>query len=281
MYIVFDIGGTNIRMALSRDGETIETPVVRETPQEFEDGLACFADMFREVSDGATIIKTAGGVAGVFNRRRQHLYSLPHLPLWDAAGLKARLDDITNTSVFLDNDTAMVGLGEAVSGAGRGFTIVAYLTVSTGVGGARVIDGKLDVGVMNFEPGHQIIDIDGTYCPDCTAFEDGVSLGHFESLVSGASMEKRFGKSPSDIHDQSVWDEEARIIAAGLSNTILHWSPDVVVLGGGMMKSKELSIESIQDHLNSFLTIYPNHPEIIKAELGSFGGLYGALSVLR
>jgi glucokinase len=53
------------------------------------------------------------------------------------------------------------GLGEAVFGAGKGREIVVYMTISTGVGGARIVGGKIDASAMGFEPGHQIIDACG------------------------------------------------------------------------------------------------------------------------
>ena len=66
------------------------------------------------------------------------------------------------TDGYLANDSDLDGLGEATVGAGKGFNIVAYITVSTGIGGVRIVGGKIDVSTYGFEPGHQIIDADGS-----------------------------------------------------------------------------------------------------------------------
>ena len=281
MYLVFDIGGTKMRLAISPDGINLNQPVMIDTPQTFEEGMSKFEEMYKSVNQGITLKRAAGGMTGVFSRRRHELLMSPHLPEWSGHPVKNRLEEITGVEVLFENDTAMVGLGEALSGAGRGYDIVAYITISTGVGGSRIIKGRIDVSTMNFEPGHQIIDADGSMMPNAKAFEDGESLGHWESMISGTSMQDRYNMHPSQIVDEGIWKDQARYVAFGLNNVIVHWSPDVVVLGGGMMKSPGLKVEDIKTHLDTILKIYPVRPDLKKAELGDFGGLYGALKYLQ
>ncbi len=281
MYLVFDIGGTKMRLAVSPDGANLSQPVVMQTPDTFEEGMKRFEEMCNSVAQGITIKKVAGGMTGVFSRRRHELLMSPHLPKWSGNPVKHRLEQITGAEVHFENDTAMVGLGEALLGAGRGYDIVAYITISTGVGGSRIVNGKIDASTMNFEPGHQIIDADGSMMPEARAFEDGKSLGHWESMISGTALEMRYNMHPSKIVDEKVWEQQARLVAYGLNNVIVHWSPDVVVLGGGMMKSPGLRVDGIKKHLDTTLKIYPVRPDLKKAELGDFGGLYGALKYLQ
>ncbi|MFV1917705.1 MAG: ROK family protein, partial [Patescibacteria group bacterium] len=118
-------------------------------------------------------------------------------------------------------------------------------------------------------------------CPECKALEDDASLGHLEAHISGAAVEKRYGKKPYEITDDKFWDELARLLAFGLNNTIVHWSPDVVVLGGSMMKKIGIPIDRVKFHLKKILKIFPELPEIKKAELGDLGGLHGALYYLK
>jgi len=178
--------------------------------------------------------------------------------------------------VYLENDAAIVGLGEAMNGAGRGEEIIAYITVSTGIGGARIVDGKIDRNIFGFEPGHQIIDPTGMLCPMCD------SAGHLEGHVSGVALEARFNKKAYEITDPQIWEEEAKWLAYGLNNTAVYWSPSVIVLGGSMIiKSPGISIERVSHHLKKTLTIFPERPRLVKAELGDIGGLYGALEILK
>ena len=71
-------------------------------------------------------------------------------------------------------------------------------------------------------------------------------------------------------------------MAIGLNNIIVEWSPDVVVLGGSMITGDpSISIEKTENYLKEILKIFPKLPAIRKAELGDFGGLYGALAFIK
>ena len=172
----------------------------------------------------------------------------------------------------MENDTALVGLGEATSGAGLGKSIVAYITVSTGVGGVRIVDGKIDRNSFGFEPGHQVILPNGSSC-NCGG------IGHLETLVAGFYLERTYKQKPEDIKDPEVWDEVAKYLGLGLCNSIVHWSPDIVVLGGAVMKSVDL--EKVKVYLKEYLTIFPQPPDLVPAKFDADGGLYGALELLK
>lgn len=266
--ILFDIGGTKMRIAYSTDGQSFEAPQTIKTPELYDDGVKAFVDLARICSNGRPIEKIAGGIAGPFDERKSTLVGSPNLKDWIGKPLKEALQKELQAPVTLENDSAVVGLGEAVSGAGKDFGIVAYITVSTGVGGARIINGKIDEKAIGFEPGHQIMDI-----------KNGDTL---QNLVGGRALEIRTGKKPKDITDPNLWDEYAKLLAMGLNNTIVHWSPDILVLGGSMITGNPaIPVDKTENYLKDILKIYPEVPVIKKAELGDFGGLYGALQLLR
>ena len=266
--ILFDIGGTKMRIAYSEDGNTFETPHCIPTPPTYEDGVNAFLEGARACAKGRAIEKIAGGIAGPFDEKRRTLVGSPNLHDWIGKPFKETLERELQAPVRIENDSAVVGLGEAVSGAGRGFGIVAYITVSTGVGGARIINGKLDEKVVGFEPGHQIMDI-----------ANGKTL---QDLVGGRSLEMRTSKKPKEITDPVLWEEYAKMLAAGINNVIVHWSPNAVVLGGSMITGDPaIPVDATERYLREILKIYPEIPVIKKAELGDFGGLYGAMQLLR
>ncbi len=121
-------------------------------------------------------------------------------------------------------------------------------------------------------------------CAGGPARRELVEPGHLEEYISGAALERRLGKKPEDILNPVVWEELARHLAYGLNNTILHWSPDIVVLGGSMIvREVGIKIPRVRAHLAKILTIIPptEHPPIISATLGDFGGLHGALALIR
>ncbi|MBN1168666.1 ROK family protein [Candidatus Woesebacteria bacterium] len=280
MYLLFDIGGTKTRLAYSSDGEKFKDPFIFETPQDFDEGMKAFESGVEKVAGGKKIEKSSGGIRGVIDKEKSMLINDSRLKGWVGKPLKKSLQDVFGSDVFLENDTAMIGLGEAIHGAGRGFEIVAYLTISTGIGGARIVNQKIDMNSYNTEPGHQIIDADYSICRYCGTEID--QPGAFEALASGDAFEKRFGKKPEEIQpDDPIWSEVSKLIAVGVNNTVVYWSPDVVVLGGGMMRSPGIKMEVVESELKQILKIYPSHPVIKKAELGDFGGLHGALHYLR
>lgn len=274
MYILFDIGGTKMRVVSADRKKFLAEPVIVNTPKNFYDGIETLKNIINNLANGTPVEAIVGGVAGVLNPEKTGLAKSPNLGEWVGGDIKKALMETFNVPVSIENDSAFVGLGEATYGAGRNSSIVVYLTISTGVGGARIVNGVIDENALGFEPGHQIIDPDNTLCPSC----EGNDL---EAYVSGASIEKRFGKKPYDIHDEKVWDEIAKFLAYGLANTLVHWSPDIVVLGGSMMKEVGIPIPAVKKHLAEILKIFPTIPEIKKAELDDFGGLYGALSYAR
>lgn len=272
MYLLFDIGGTKMRIAVSSDGKTLGEPKIIPTMQNFDEGIQIIAQTANELSGGGKIEAAAGGLAGTLDKDRTMLISSPNIKGWITKPFKQNLENILNCPVHLENDADLAALGEAVYGAGSGKNIVAYLTISTGVGGGRVVNGKIDENSLGFEPGHQIIVPDGDPC-NCGG------KGHLGSYVSGSGLERIHGKKGEDITDEQVWNQVAKYLAVGLNNTVVHWSPDIVILGGSVMKS--IPLEKVKSYLRDYLTIFPNPPEIILSKLGDSVGLYGALKLLQ
>lgn len=276
-YILFDIGGTNMRVAYSRDRETFETPKIVPTPKDFDAGMETLRALALELSAGDTIEAAGGGVAGPLSRDRATFLNSPHLAGWSGKSIKLKMEEALGVPVFIENDTAIVGLGEAVVGAGKGYEIVAYMTVSTGVGGVRIVNQKIDVSAMGFEPGHQIFDAGGALHATSVG-GNGLDL---EGYISGTSIAERYGKKPYEITDETFWDEMAKLLAYGLNNTIVHWSPDVVVVGGSMMNKIGIPLDRVSLYLNGLLNIFPELPVLVHSALGDIGGLHGALAYVK
>jgi predicted NBD/HSP70 family sugar kinase len=275
MYLLFDIGGTKMRVSVAPDLFNFHEPAILDTPQEFDDAMALLEEKALELSRGTPLRGVCGGVAGPLDATGNFLANAPHLPKWVGKPLKRTLEAAFNAPVHIFNDCSLVGLGEATSGAGKDAEIMAYLSVSTGVGGVRIVKQTIDAAHFGFEPGHQIIHENGTICPGCGG------RGHLEAYVSGSAIERRFGKHPKEITDPAVWEELSRYLAVGVYNTILMWSPEVVVIGGSMMKEIGIPLARVEHHLSQLLTILPKPPALKLATLGDIGGLHGALHFLR
>ena len=259
-------------MAVSEDLKSFSEPKIYQTPKNYEEGISLFIKTASGLMRGKKVKAVAGGIAGPFDERKRSLIGSPQLKDWVRKPFRQKLREEFAAEVYIENDAALSGLGEAAYGAGQGARIVAYLTVSTGVGGARIVNGKIDEKTIGFEPGFQIIDADKTLCPDC----DGMHLG---AMINGRSLEKRFGKKGEEIDDQKVWEDASKFLAYGLNNIAVLWSPDVIVLGGSVMKS--IDIKKVEEHLKNILKIFPELPELKPAELGDLGGLWGAMALLK
>jgi glucokinase len=207
-------------------------------------------------------------------------------------GLAARID----MPAAIENDADAAALGEAAWGAGRGAHAFIYVTVSTGIGGGIVVDGKLYRGVDGAHPeiGHHTIDPAGPAC-FCG------SHGCWESLASGPAMVswvRHIGLPgvPQDaaLDAQAICrdaeqglpyavaavEREGTYLGIGLANLLTLFAPDVVALGGGLMQSYNLFRDRIQAAIRTNCGLVPfEKTRLVPAALGPHTGLIGAARV--
>jgi glucokinase len=274
-YVMFDIGGTKTRVVLSEDLETLGEVTSFKTPNDFDEGVKMMIEAIEKLTD-KKIDGIAGGIRGALMEDKSGIQNDGVLTKWAGKPLVGKLTEHFNTEVFLENDASIAAIGEAVFGAGKDLEIVAYHTISTGVGGARVVDGELDEASIGFEPGHQILDIDRTILGEDVS-------PTLENLVSGTGVKNRFNTEPYEIPQSDIlWEELAEYLSQGLRNTILYWSPDVIVLGGSMIiGDPRIEIDAIRRCTVNALDGLVDSPHITMAELGDSAGLYGGMAILK
>jgi fructokinase len=274
-YILFDIGGTKTRVGISADLKTIDKIASFKTPASFTDGVKKIITTISELTTDAPVAM-AGGIRGLLSDDKTGLFNDAVLDKWAGKSLVGELQKTFDVPVFLENDAAMAGVGEAVFGAGKGLDIIAYHTVSTGVGGVKIEHGAIDESSSGFEPGHQVLDIDRTILGE-------EIVPTLENLVSGTAVEQRFGVKAYDIPQSDVlWNELAEYLAQGLRNTILYWSPDAIILGGSMIiGDPAIPIDMIRKSTVEALDGFVPAPLITAAKLGDEAGLYGAMAILK
>jgi glucokinase len=265
MYILFDIGGTTTRFASSIDGETISDTKIQPTPQNLDDAILAYQKMVSELANGQKIEGMAGGVPGPLNPEKDMLVNAPNLRNWINKPLKDRFKRIADCPIYFENDTSLAALGEATRGAGHGYKIIAYLAVGTGVGGGRVVNNQIDANSIGFEPGHMII-------------KQGFDL---EQLISGSSIKSRMHQTATEIENQNFWTEFEQYLVLALNNITTLWSPDIIILGGGVILNSQISVDRIMMNLYKTLTIYPKLPKVIKASLGDHSAIEGSLVYLK
>lgn len=268
MYIVADIGGTNTRVASTRDLLGFGVPVIYPTPKKYREAISTFANVAKSLAAGDRIDGVQIGIRGVVNKEEGSI-SDEVLTDWSEKTLVHDMRVAMSTPmVNLENDVATVAMGEAHFGAGKDSQIVVYITVSTGVNGCRIVDGKIDMSRYGFETGSQYLNIEPTIT--------------FEEMVSGTTIQQQFGKHPKELgKDNPLWDELALLTAYGVHNTILHWSPDTVVLGGSMFNEIGISVDAVANHIKKMGKKFSASPKIVHSSLENLGGLWGALALLR
>jgi len=273
MHLFIDIGGTNTRITTSERSDTFSKPIKVATPQNFDEAMSTFDQQIKELTNNQTIANAVVGIPGVFDQDKGQLSSSPNLLPWINKPIAKQLTTITKSPITFVNDSDLAGLGEAAYGAGQNYNIVAYLTISTGIGGARIVKQKIDEMTYGFEPGFHIVDAGGSLCPNCH------KPSSLEDLIGGGNTKKGFNCHPKDIKDPKVWNTYAQWLAYGLNNIVALWSPEVIILGGPMMR--DISIKQVIEYTHQLVTFTPQPPDIKPAALGDDRAFYGALALVN
>ena len=191
--------------------------------------------------------------------------------------------------VAIENDADAAALAEARWRAAKCTECFIYVTVSTGIGGGIVLSGELYRGASGAHPelGHQIIDTSGPLCY-CRAH------GCWESLASGSAIVSWVNEQQPDAAVETAEEvcilaqkgdplaqravaREGYYLGLGLANLITVFTPDAIVLGGGVMKSSHLFLDRALEVVREVCTQVPaEKTQIALASLGPDTGLAGA-----
>jgi glucokinase len=290
-----DIGGTKIAAGGVTEDGTIVHRCERPTDpaRGFPDAVQRISQMLRAVEARCSARFDGIGIAcpGPLDPKSGVLGEVGTLPGWQNGNLCQDLQKDFGVAIAVENDADAAALAEAAWGSARGTESFIYLTFSTGIGGGIIIQGKLYRGVDGSHPelGHQVIDLSGPLCY-CSAH------GCWESLASGSALSASMHSLAPDRPLLSAaevcalatqGDELARecvkrlgfYLGLGLANIITLFSPQVIALGGGLMKSSQLFLEDALQTMRRTCTQVP--AEKTKITLASLAGDVGLLGAAR
>jgi fructokinase len=211
-----------------------------------------------------------------------HITTTPK-PGWAYTDVVGRLKDAFNLPIGFDTDVNGAALAEHSWGAARDVNTMVYLTVGTGIGGGAIINGNILHGLIHPEIGHMLLPHDrekDPYSGHCPFH--GSCL---EGLASGPAIEERWGMPAKELpSEHPAWKLQAYYLALGLHNLICIYSPQRIILGGGVMKRQQL-LPMIHDQVKHSLNRYINSPAILDQiesyivlpGLGAQAGVLGAL----
>ncbi|MBE9067806.1 ROK family protein [Leptolyngbya cf. ectocarpi LEGE 11479] len=203
-------------------------------------------------------------------------------PGWQQIDFAGMLKQELSAPVGFDTDVNASALGEYHWGNGQGFDTFLYLTVGTGVGGGAVVNGQLVHGLLHPEMGHIRIphDLSSDPFPGACPFHQDC----LEGLASGFAIEKRWQQKAALLPaDHPAWTLEAHYLAVGLVNFMLTFSPERIILGGGVMEQKQL-FGLIRSQVRQQMSTYLKVPKImndidsyiVPPKLGGKAGIMGA-----
>lgn len=285
--ISVDLGGTRMRGAiLSDEGELLHRDV-RPTPSD-DPSTAAFVALLRDLAaHPSKPARAIVGVPGRVDHGEGKLDYAPNLPAAWKPGLTAKaLGEGCGVPVHLVNDADLAAVGEAYFGAGKGYRDVVFVTISTGVGGGVVLGGKLLVGRRSLaEIGHTVIDREAFVRGEPSTLEElasGTALARIAKArglaAEGAEIVDRVRKG--DPLATAILDEVRTSAAIGIRNVAFAYSPEIVVVGGGLGLNDDLMFPPIRAHLERFgpagMPI-----ALARATLGDDAGLVGAAALSR
>lgn len=219
---------------------------------------------------GLKVSKIILAIASPFDIRRGKLLYPPNLP--DYRGREPKIDfKKAGITAIMFNDLELAGLGEANYGAGRGYDIVAFVSLATGAGGAFIKDGQIMRGKYNFEAGHHILNIDNPIVP-------GKAIGTFESFLSGSALRSSTKKDPATLPSGHFKKLIPRLSQA-LANVIAFWSPGIIILGGPVAERFRPFLRSVQKKLKEMVIIIPP-PRVVMGRLGDDAALAGGFAIM-
>ena len=304
LIVAVDIGGTHIRAA-AYEPESIN-PIAHQRTRSYATEPGVYDRLVQAIEAVWQPGKVdALGIAspGPLDPHTGTILDTPNIPEWVNFPVGPKLCDHFGVPVYLDNDANMAALAEWVYGAGKGHDHLVYLTISTGIGGGVISNGRLLQGFrgMGAELGHMIIDPDGPRC-GCGGY------GHIESFSSGpaiarfvndqinagvkSSLQTQTKLSAAQVADAAFQGDELALSAferagfylgIGVANYLAIFDPSILVFGGGVSQAGELLFkpfrESLQRHI--FHPHYLDDLIVTKAAMGDNAGLLGALALAR
>jgi glucokinase len=297
-----DLGGTNLRAVLADSDGQIHSEI--RMPTQAKDGpdavigrvVDCIAQVRAALPADAQLAGVGVGAPGPLDPFAGLVFNLPNLPGWHNVPLRAILEERTGLPVELGNDANAAALGEWLFGAGKGLQNMVYLTISTGIGGGVIADGRLVIGHLGAatEVGHHVIDwrtheswedlASGTgwarRAAQAMRSNPGSALHQIttpERVVAGHVAQAAAHGDPLALQ---LLDDEGELLGVGLINMLHLFSPALIVLGGGVITNNPKLIDRAKQVVQqrAISQVYREVP-IQVAALGDYVGILGAVAL--
>lgn len=296
-FIGIDLGGTNVRTLLVDEKGVSYSEVKDSTERDKGPDYVC-AKIIRQIEslDYAVcggienVVGIGIGVPGPVDTVKGVMIMATNLPGFEDYPICEKLSTRFNLPVFLDNDANVAGLAEAILGAGKNYPTCYYVTISTGVGGAFIVNGELVSGGRGHagEIGNIIVKNNGYK-------HGGLNPGAVEGEASGTAITRK-GKAllgeervahagdvfrladEGDVVAEGIVDECVGQLATMFANIAHTIDPHCFVIGGGVMKSKKYFFKQLEEQFNARIHVgMRGHIPLLETELEDCGAIGAAM----
>jgi glucokinase len=264
MYLGIDVGGTKTLVASLDEWGVIKEEIRFPTPQNYNEFLKELADTVAMLS--TKDFKSCGiGIPGVIDHERGIGVAFSHVP-WKNIPIMHDIEAIARCPVVCENDAKLAGLSEAMLVKDRAHVL--YVTVSTGIGAAYIVNQRIDPSMRNSEGGQMLLEHHGKY-------------QRWEDFAAGSAIVRQFGKPLSEIDDEHTLRIIARNIAIGLIDLVAILTPDIVILGGSVGTHYAKYGDYLQEYLEKYDNPMIHLPELKAAERPEKAVVYGCFDLAK
>lgn len=291
--IALDMGGTQTRAALVDADGNLTNRITLPTPAQSggEAVVAQLAAAAEHAAQGASNIIGVGlSSPGPLDTEKGTTIHLPTIKGMTNFPIREALSEKLGRNVMLENDGISAAIGEWKFGNGRGLHSLVYVTLSTGIGGGAIVNNTVVRGHMGMAShvGHMSIQRDGLRC-GCG------NTGCWEAYAAGPAFAARASAAlgrqlqPAEVFAlalqgnaaaQEQVDEEAKLLGQGLTSLLYLYSPERIIVGGGLTNAWDQLESGITAYIKSNAMFPFCDVPIVKAALGDNSGLIGAAALV-
>lgn len=306
-YVVgVDLGGTKISTALS----DLEGKIINQTtiPTDAHEGEVPVLNRIinsieKVVNDSAVSYEDIKGIGigspGPLDVKQGIIITTPNLPFKNFNLVKP-ISEKFGVPVFLDNDANVAAIGEFMFGAGKGAENIVFFTVSTGVGGGAILNGKvyrghtsnaLEIGHMTVAPHGPRCNCGNVGCVEATSSGTAIAKRAHEALSTKVetslrkyenvtSYEVFVEAAAGDPVAKDIIDDAMNYLGIAVANAVSIFDPEYVIIGGGVSKAGDVVFDTVRKVVNKrCFKSMAESVKIVPAGLGTDAGLIGAVAL--
>lgn len=298
MILGIEIGGTKLQVVLGDPAGKIRER--RKLAVDQDKGAAGIRRQIEhvipEMLRGREVARAGVGFGGPVDWKTGRICRSHQIEGWSEFDLGGWLCQLAGVPVTVDNDANVAALGEALCGAGAGFSPVFYVTLGSGVGGGLVVDSKIYHGAKpgEAEIGHVRLDRNGTIVEKrCSGWSVDARIRELKAKEPGSLLARLIGQTvggqakhlavacqQGDAAARRLLQETAEDLAFALSHAVHLFHPEIIILGGGLSGVGEPLRAAVEGALGHFIMeAFAPGPTIALAALGEDAVPVGALKL--